>query len=88
MGRLIREANTQFNGKESTAKVLVVSDFEHKCFNVNFEVVLQIFEQIQTLLGDDEVEFGEGSPGVDRSHWNADGRRIVPAWLPQVASRP
>ncbi len=56
MGRLIREANTQFNGKESTAKVLVVSDFEHKCFNVNFEVVLQIFEQIQTLLGDDGVK--------------------------------
>ena len=39
-GKLIREANRQTNGTSTTAKVLVVSDFEHKCFNINFEVVL------------------------------------------------
>jgi hypothetical protein len=50
-GRLIREANTEFNGKRSTAKVLVVSDFEHKCFNINFEVVVSLFQQIQAVLG-------------------------------------
>jgi hypothetical protein len=33
IGKLIREANSEFNGKRSTAKVLVVSDFEQKCFN-------------------------------------------------------
>lgn len=49
-GRLIREANSEFNGKKSTAKVLVVSDFEHKCFNINFEVVLSLYEQLRTLL--------------------------------------
>ncbi len=55
-GKLIREANAEFNGKKSTAKVLVVSDFQHKCFNINFEVVLSLFEQIKTLLGDDSVK--------------------------------
>lgn len=55
-GKLIREANTEFNGKKSTSKVLVVSDFEHKCFNINFEVVLGIIEQIKTLLGSEPVK--------------------------------
>jgi hypothetical protein len=55
-GKLIREANTEFNGKKSTAKVLVVSDFEHKCFNINFEVVLGLYEQAKTLLGIEGVK--------------------------------
>jgi hypothetical protein len=55
-GKLIREANAEFNGKKSTAKVLVVSDFEHKCFNINFEVVLGLFEQIKTLLASDDLK--------------------------------
>ncbi len=55
-GKLIREANTEFNGKKSTAKVLVVSDFEHKCFNINFEVVLGLLEQLKTLLGSEPVK--------------------------------
>ena len=38
-GKLIREANVEFNGKRATAKVVVVSDFEHKCFNINFDVM-------------------------------------------------
>lgn len=56
IGKLIREANTEFNGKRSTAKVLVVSDFEHKCFNINFEVVLSLFEQVRTLLSSESVK--------------------------------
>ncbi len=54
-GKLIRECNAEVNGKKSTAKVLVVSDFEHKCFNINFEVVVACWEQIKTLLGDDNI---------------------------------
>ena len=50
-GKLIREANAEFNGKNATARVLVVSDFESKCFNVNFEVVLSAYQQLKTLLG-------------------------------------
>lgn len=55
IARLIREASTEFGGKETMAKVLVVSDFEHKCFNINFELVLQFYEHIKSLLGDPEV---------------------------------
>ncbi|WP_316219398.1 hypothetical protein [Bradyrhizobium sp. SZCCHNR2026] len=55
-GKLIREANAEFNGKKSTAKVRVVSDFEHKCFNINFEVVLSLIEQLKTLLGSDDTK--------------------------------
>jgi hypothetical protein len=50
-GRLIREANAEFNGKGATAKVLVVSDFERKCFNIDFEVVLSYLEKIKSLIG-------------------------------------
>lgn len=55
-GKLIREANQEFNAKRATANVLVVSDFEHKCFNINFEVVVGIYEQVKTLLGSEPVE--------------------------------
>jgi hypothetical protein len=54
-GRLIREANSEFNGKKAAARVFVVSDFEHKCFNINFEVVMSIYEQIKNLLGEDHI---------------------------------
>jgi hypothetical protein len=50
-GKLIREANREFNGKSAKANVLVVSDFEHKCFNINFEVVLTLLEQAKALIG-------------------------------------
>jgi hypothetical protein len=56
IGKLIREANTEFNGKKSTAKVLVVSDFEHKCFNINFEVIVSWYTQLQTILGAEPVK--------------------------------
>jgi len=55
-GRLIREANSEFNGKKSTAKVVVVSDFEHKCFNINFEAIIGYYEQLKTLLGAEPVK--------------------------------
>lgn len=55
-GKLIRECNAEVNGKRSTSKVLVVSDFEHKCFNINFDVIVGYIEQLKTLLGDDPVK--------------------------------
>lgn len=49
-GKLLREANTELNRKKSTSKVLVISDFEHKCFNVNFQLVLGFYEQLKALV--------------------------------------
>jgi hypothetical protein len=54
-GKLIREANAEFNGKRATARVVVVSDFEHKCFNINFDVVLSYYEQLKTLVGSSDA---------------------------------
>ncbi len=55
-GRLIRESNAQINGERAKVKVLVTSDFEHKCFNINFEVVQSIMQVIKDLLHDDNIE--------------------------------
>jgi len=55
-GRLIRESNAVLNQNRATIKVLVTSDFEHKCFNVNFEVVQSILQHLKTLLQDDGVQ--------------------------------
>ena len=55
VGRLVREANSVINGKKATVKVFVVSDFEHKCFNINFEVV-QLYEHLKSLVTDDNVQ--------------------------------
>jgi hypothetical protein len=54
-GKLIREANLEFNGKGSNSKVLVVSDFEAKCFHVNFEVVVSLINQIKSFLDSADV---------------------------------
>jgi hypothetical protein len=36
--------------------VLVTSDFEHKCFNISFEVIQTLMQQIKSFLADDNVE--------------------------------
>src|SRR6266852_2631605 len=55
-GRLIRESNSVLNQNRATVKVLVTSDFEHKCFNVNFEVLQSFLQQVKTLLQDDNIQ--------------------------------
>ena len=55
-GRLLREANSGFNGKKAKTKVVVVSDFEHKCFNINFELLVGIYDQVKDFLGIDQTK--------------------------------
>ena len=50
-GRLVRESNSLLNGDKVRVKILVTSDFEHKCFHINFEVV-------QTARKDQDVPAG------------------------------
>ncbi|WP_202639255.1 hypothetical protein [Bradyrhizobium sp. CCBAU 051011] len=54
--RLVRESNAVLNGDRARVRVLVTSDFEHKCFNINFEVVQQVFEKVKTFFQDDRVK--------------------------------
>jgi hypothetical protein len=55
-GKLIREANSEINGRNATAKVLVTTDFENKCFYINFETILGVAGYIKSLVGDDSVK--------------------------------
>jgi hypothetical protein len=54
--RLVRESNAILNGDRARVRVLVTSDFEHKCFNINFEVVQQVFEKVKTFFQDERVK--------------------------------
>ena len=56
MGKLIREVNKEINGKYTKANVMVVSDFEHKCFNINFEITITLLEQLGTLIENPRVK--------------------------------
>lgn len=55
-GKMLREANVVANGKKSKAKILVTSDFEHRCFQVNFELLVSLYEQAKMLLGSEPVQ--------------------------------
>jgi len=55
-GRLIREANATLNGEGAKIKLVVTSDFEHKCFHINFELFQNVFERAKTLLQDEHVK--------------------------------
>lgn len=57
ISKLVREASKEFNqDNKLKAEILVVSHFEHKCFNINFELVLSFYEQIKTLIASDDVK--------------------------------
>jgi hypothetical protein len=55
-GRLVRESNALLNGDKVRVKILVTSDFEHKCFHISFEVVQTALEKIKTFLQEDNVK--------------------------------
>jgi hypothetical protein len=53
--QLIRIANKELNSDRATVKLLVASDFEHKCFNINFELVQQVIDAARSFLDDKEA---------------------------------
>ncbi|MBX3488868.1 hypothetical protein [Parvibaculum sp.] len=55
-GKLLREANSELNGPKAKANVYVVSDFEHKCFNINFDLALGFYEQVKSLVQTTEIK--------------------------------
>ena len=60
IGGLCKEANRLINGDRATVKVLVQSDFKHKCFLVGFEVIQDsIFSHLKSLFENDKVETAE-----------------------------
>jgi hypothetical protein len=55
-GKLIRTANAELNRDRATVRVLVDSEFEHKCFLINFETFQTILDQIKDFLNDEGVK--------------------------------
>jgi len=55
-GKLIRETNAQLNGQNVAVKLLVTSDFEHRCFNISFEVIQNIIHNIAAFFEKEEVK--------------------------------
>lgn len=55
-GKLIRAANAELNQDRATMKVLVDSEFEHKCFLINFETLQTILDTVKTFLNDEGVK--------------------------------
>lgn len=55
-GKLLREASLEFNNDRSKAKILVKSDFKNKCFQIDFELIVSVYEHVKTFLGSDPVK--------------------------------
>lgn len=56
LGTLCKRANAILNGDRATVRVLVESDFEHKCFLISFQIVQDIYSQVQSLLHNHDVK--------------------------------
>lgn len=56
LGDLLKAANVLVNGEKSDVTLRVMADFEHKCFNVNLELVQSIYEAIKSLIVMDGVK--------------------------------
>jgi hypothetical protein len=55
VGNLCHEANRILNEGRAEVAVRVRADFERKCFDIHFELIQSLYEQVKTLLGDDHV---------------------------------
>jgi len=55
-GKLIRTANADLNRDRTKMKVLVDSEFEHKCFLINFETLQTILDTVKDFLNDEGVK--------------------------------
>ena len=52
---IIREANAALNGGRAAVNLRVVSDFEHKCFNINFDLIMTFYDQVKAYLKLEDV---------------------------------
>lgn len=54
-GEIIREANNYFNSGRAMVNLRVVSDFEHACFNIHFDLIMRLYDEVKAFLQLDDV---------------------------------
>ena len=52
---LVKEANRYANGDRAGVRVMVNADLDQKCFELNVDLVMTIWEQAKLLISDDDV---------------------------------
>ena len=55
VGNLCREANRILNEERAEVLVRVRVDFERRCFDIHFELVQSLYDQVKGFLGDERV---------------------------------
>ena len=71
-------ANWELNKDRSAVRLLVASDFEHKCFNINFELIQTAIDTIRSFLNNkDAVANATNNPFKSRTYrkYRRHGRR-------------
>jgi hypothetical protein len=55
ISELCKLANRRFNGERAAVQVLIGTDVEHKCFQVDLHLVQTLWDQTKALLANEEV---------------------------------
>ena len=53
---LCKISNEIFNGDAASVRVLVRADHEQKCFQLQFDLVQTLYDQLTTLMGKDSIK--------------------------------
>jgi len=56
LSELVKQTNRYANGDRAGVRVLVNADLEQKCFELNIELALTIWEQAKLLIADDRIQ--------------------------------
>lgn len=56
ISELCKITNRKFNGERAAVKVLIGSDVEHKCFQIDLNVVQTLWEHTKAVLANDDVK--------------------------------
>lgn len=55
LAEIVQIANRKFNGDSAAMRVLVKTDVEHRCFQIDLHLVQSLYEQAKVLLGREEI---------------------------------
>lgn len=56
LSELCKIANRKFNGDRAAVKVLIGTDAEHRCFQIDLHVVQTLWEHTKSVLGNDDIK--------------------------------